>query len=164
MGLKKLSIVLILISLVLLPATPALANEASVDDISKELICQCGCGMVLANCTHAECSSREMMTTIIEQKLEQGESQKEIIQYFVARFGEQVLAAPPKSGFNLMAWLLPIAGLLFGGGIVYFALKRWVGRGRQPPASTTAEVEEGDEHYRSQLEKELEEFVESGFR
>ncbi len=157
---KKLFITLVL-SLVLLPVIPALADSTTVDDISKELICQCDCGRVLNS--HV-CDTQKAMTAIIEQKLAQGESKEEIIQYFVDQYGEQVLAVLPKSGFNLVAWLLPIAGLLFGGGIVYFVLKRWLGRGRQPPTGTMAEVEEGDEHYRSQLEKELDEFVESGFR
>ncbi len=139
MGLKKLFITLVL-SLVLLPVIPALADSTTVDDISKELMCQCGCGLVLVNCTCELPNGAAEMKALIEQRLALGESQKEIIQYFVDQYGEQVLSSPPKSGFNLMVWLLPIVGLLFGGGMVYFVLKRGLGRGRQPPASTMAET------------------------
>ncbi len=161
---KKLSISLILISLVFLSVTPALADGDSVSDISKELMCQCGCGLVLANCTHTDCPVGGVMTALVEQELAQGASQEQILELFVGQYGEQVLATLPKSGFNLMAWLLPLAGLLFGGGVAYFALKGWLGRGRQPPAGTMAEVGKDDDKYRGQLEKELQEFNEGGFR
>lgn len=108
--------------------------------------------------------SRDTMTTLIEQKLAQGQSEEEIIQFFVAQYGEQVLASPPKRGFNLVAWVLPFAAILGGGGVIYIALKAWVRRGRQSQTSAIAEAEEGDEEYRRQLEQELEEFTGRGFR
>ncbi len=163
MGLKKLFITLVL-SLVLLPAMPALADSTTVGDISKELICQCGCGTVLADCSHAECSSRETMAAQIEQKLAQGQSQEQILELFVAQYGEQVLAALPKRGFNLIAWVMPFTALLFGGGIIYTALRAWVRRGKNRQTNAATKTEEGDEQYRHQLEKELEEFTEGGFR
>jgi len=59
---------------------------------------------------------------------------------------------------------LPFAALLVGGGVIYIALKKWVGRGRQSQPSAIAEAEERDEEYQRQLKKELEEFTERGFR
>ncbi len=161
MGLKLLGTILFV---VLISVSPARANSATVSDISKELVCQCGCTMVLSNCTHAECGSREAMTALIGQKLAQGQSEKEIIQSFVDQYGEQVLAAPPKRGFNLVAWVLPFVAILGGGGVIYIALKKWVWQGRQPPTIAAAEAEEGDEEYEHRVEKELEEFTERGFR
>ena len=161
---KKLSISPMLIGLVFLSVTPALAVLTTVDDISKELMCQCGCTMVLATCTCQLPDGSAEMKALIEQRLALGESQAQVLALFVGQYGEQVLATLPKSGFNLMAWLLPLAGLLFGGGVAYFTLRRWLGRGRQPPAGTMAEVGKGDDKYRGQLEKELEEFDEGGFR
>ncbi len=99
MGLKKLGITILIL---LLFTSPARADSATVSDISKQLICQCGCTLVLANCTHDECMSRDTMTTLIEQKLAQGKSEEQIIQLFVAQYGEQVLASPPKRG---LTWL-----------------------------------------------------------
>lgn len=160
MGLKKLFIILIL-SFVLLPVTPVMAQEDTVSDIAKQLICQCGCGRVLAETTPGG-RIRDEMIAIIEQKLAQGESQEEILDYFVARYGEQVLASPPKKGFNLVVWALAPVAILGGGVVIYLAVKAWVRRGRQPPIS--ARSEEEDEEYRKRLEKELEEFSEGGFR
>ena len=160
MGAKKLVTAVLL--LLLLFASPAKADSATVSDISRELICQCGCSMVLSNCTHVECASRDTMTTLIEQRLAQGQSEEEIIQSFVDQYGEQVLASPPKRGFNLTAWVLPFVAILGGGGVVYIALRNWVRRGQRSQTDTMAE--EGDEEYQRRLEKELDEFTEGGFR
>ncbi len=161
MVVRKLGIFFILFFLF---ASPVMAESATVSGIAKQLICQCGCTLVLANCTHSECMSRDTMTTLIEQKLAQGQSEEQIIQSFVDQYGEQVLASPPKRGFNLTAWILPFAAILGGGGIIYMALKKWVWQGRQSATPAEAEVEEGDEEYQSRLKKELEEFTERGFR
>ncbi len=161
MILKRLGIAFLII---LLFASPARVNAATVSDISQQLICQCGCTLVLANCTHGECMSRDTMTTLIEQKLAQGQSEEQIIQSFVAQYGEQVLASPPKKGFNLVAWVLPFVAILAGGGVIYLALKKWVWRGKQAPTIANGEAEEGDEEYRRRLEQELEEFTGKGFR
>ena len=162
MRLKKgLGIALLI---VLLFTSPARADSATVSDISKQLICQCGCTMVLSNCTHAECAVREAMVALIEQKLAQGQSEEQIIQFFVAQYGEQVLAAPTKRGFNLTAWVLPFAAILAGGGVVYIALKGWVRRGKIRQTNAMPEAEEVSEEYRHRLKKELEEFTGRGFR
>ncbi len=159
MILKKLGIAILL---VLLSASPVMAASPAVGEIAEQLICQCGCTLVLNSCTHSECMSRDKMTTLIEQKLAQGQSEAEIMQYFVAKYGEQVLASPPKRGFNLVAWLLPFTAILAGGGVIYLALKKWVRQGSRSQISTVAE--ETDEKYRHQLDEELKEFTERGFR
>ena len=162
MGLKKKFGIALLV--LLLSASPARAASATVGDISKQLTCQCGCTMVLANCNHDECMSQDMMTTLIEQKLAQGQSEEQIIQPFVAQYGEQVLAEPLKRGFNLVAWVLPFVAILGGGGVIYIALKAWVRRGKVDRTNTMTEAEEGDDKYQRQLEEELKEFTERSFR
>ena len=102
------------------------------------------------------------MEALIGEKLAQNESGEEIIQFFVAQYGEQVLAEPPKQGFNLVLWVLTPIAILVGGVVIYLAVKTWVQRGRQ--SSISARSEEEDEEYHKRLEKELEEFSEGGFR
>jgi cytochrome c-type biogenesis protein CcmH len=159
MNLKRRFFIALFLGLVFLPVTPAVADSATVGDISDQLICQCGCTLVLSNCTHHECTSREAMTVVIKQGIAQGQSGEQIVQSFVAQYGEQVLSAPPKEGFNLTAWFAPFIALLLGGGVIYVTLRKWVGRGRQSQASTVAEAEEGDEKYRRRLDNELKGFV-----
>ncbi len=67
------------------------SDSLLASDISKELLCPCGCAEVLSVC---ECSTAEEMNALIEQRLSQGQSKEQIIQYFVVQYGKQVLAAP----------------------------------------------------------------------
>ena len=159
---RLIKILGIVLSAILLFASPVMADSPTVSSISGELVCQCGCGRLLNS--HV-CDTQEAMVKLIEQKLAQGQSEEEIIQFFVAQYGEQVLAAPLKRGFNLVAWVLPFAAILGGGGVIYIALKAWVRRGKRSQVSTAmVEGKEKDEEYRRRLEKELEEFNERGFR
>ena len=151
---KKFVITLgIIIYLTLQSVSPVMAGSATVSDVSKELVCQCGCTMILNNCSHAGCESRGTMTALVGQKLTQGEPPDEIMQYFVARYGEQVLASPSKQGFNLTAWLLPLAVLLVGIGVIYTVLKQWLWRGHSSQAVPMSS--ETNQEYQQRLEKEL---------
>lgn len=161
MMLKRLGIALFL---VLLFASPVRAQTTAAGDIAQQLICQCGCGVVLSDCSHAVCYFRDEMTALIEQQLAQGKSEEQIIAFFVARYGEQVLASPPKRGFNLVAWITPFVAILAGAAIIVFTLRAWVKRGSQAQTTTTTEIEEGEEEYRRRVEEELKEFREKGFR
>ncbi len=153
-----------ILALIFVSLSPGEAHAVTVGDLSGQFICQCGCTSVLNNCTHVECGSRETMTALIQQKIEEGQSGEQIVQLFVAQYGEQVLSAPPKQGFNLMAWITPFAALLFGAWLVYLMLRKWVGRGAHVPPPAPVGTDESDEKYRHQLEKELEEFPERSFR
>lgn len=161
MGLKEKLGLLLLAAVLSLPA--GTARAAPADEIANQLICQCGCYAVLSNCVHGECMVRDAMTTLIEQKLAQGQTQEQIIQTFVAQYGEQVLASPPKRGFNLTAWIAPFAAILVGAAVISLAIKKWVRRGEQPVQATIVTKEE-EEVYRHRLEKELKKFAERGFR
>ena len=65
----------------------------------------------------------------ISELMKNGNSDEEILAYFVERYGEWILRSPAKRGFNLVLWILPGAGILIGLFIVLFRSKRWV---RQP--------------------------------
>jgi len=162
MGLKKRFGIVLLVALAAL--FPIRADAATLSDVSEQLVCQCGCTQILNSCNHISCLVRDVMNAAISQQLSEGQSEGQIMQFFVDRYGEQVLAALPKRGFNLVAWLLPFAALLAGGGVSYFAIRKWVRRDGQPPGSVNAETTVEDDEYQRQLEKELEEFVGSGFR
>ena len=157
----KLSVILLFTVLTL---SPTAVYADTPGNVSEQFICQCGCTLVLENCTHQECHSRSNMTDLINQKLDQGQSEAQITQFFVAQYGEQVLASPPKKGFNLTAWILPFAAMLFGGGVVYVALRKWVKKGSRLQTAAVDGSADGNEQYESRLEKELEDFSEKGFR
>ncbi|MBI2847716.1 MAG: cytochrome c-type biogenesis protein CcmH [Chloroflexi bacterium] len=163
LGMKARIILLTLILTTLFSVSAAAVRAATVTQIADQLICQCGCTLVLSNCTHGECMSRDAMLTLITQKLEQGQTQEQIIGFFVAQYGEQVLASPSKRGFNLTAWIAPFVAILAGGALVYVAIRKWVRRGKQQVEATVVTREE-EEEYRQRLEKELQQFGERGYR
>ena len=54
----------------------------------------------------------KQMKSVIREQLSDGKTDKEIINYFVLRYGEEVLSSPPKTGSNLVAWITPVIILI----------------------------------------------------
>jgi cytochrome c-type biogenesis protein CcmH len=134
-----------------------LALALTVDDVARDLICTCGCGKMLDVCEMEECA--QPMKELIGEKIAQGETKDQIIGYFVAQYGEKVLATLPKKGFNLTAWITPFVVIVIGAGIIYLVITKWVLRGkiRQQWMRKTHLLEKEDK-YSEKLKKELEEF------
>ena len=51
------------------------------------------------------------MKQFVRTRIAAGDTKSEIKDQLIAQFGKGVLAAPEQSGFDLLAWVLPIAGL-----------------------------------------------------
>jgi cytochrome c-type biogenesis protein CcmH len=109
-------------------ASPALASEQqpTLPELEGELVCPtCSTTLALSNAPIAE-----RMREFIRQRIEAGDTKTEIKDALVAEFGEGVLAAPPKEGFNLLAWVLPLAGIAAAGVAVGVLAWRWAGAGK----------------------------------
>lgn len=107
-------------------------NEEDLRKVTDNLLCQCGCGLTVAACELAmTCDvSKEMKyqaAVYIAPKSEggQGMTPEQALDQFAKDFGERVLAAPTKSGFNLTAWILPFVGMGVGVVLVGWALITW---------------------------------------
>jgi cytochrome c-type biogenesis protein CcmH len=131
--------------LTLLPPVTAHAADpvqAAVDQLATQFMCQCGCGLTLASCTHPVCGPRDRMLAEIRRLVVEGRTAEEIAEYFVAQYGEAVLAAPPRRGFNLLAWWGPYAALLVGAAVILLLGAAWTRRPAPqaaPPSSLTPE-------------------------
>jgi cytochrome c-type biogenesis protein CcmH len=143
--------------LVMALASTAMA-EVDTKPIESQLICQCGCNMVVATC---DCATAGQVRAEIAKMMGEGKTAKEILQFYVDKYGEVVLAAPTKTGFNLTAWITPFAAVLAGGALLYFLLRRWVLKYRQNeeenPVANVAAEEEADQRYLQQVDKVLKE-------
>ncbi len=84
---------------------------ARYNQLGHQLMCTCGCNQVLLECNHVGCTVSTQEEAELRQALDRGDSGQLILQNFVQKYGEVVLAAPPKSGFNLVAWIAP--GVVF---------------------------------------------------
>src|SRR5215510_6649820 len=94
-------------------------------DIAGDLMSPACPGRTLLNCTS---SQAEQWRELIRQKLARGESKEQILQYFVDISGEAILAAPPKKGFALTAWLLPLFVVVNGAVLIITLTRRWAQR------------------------------------
>jgi cytochrome c-type biogenesis protein CcmH len=65
------------------------------------------------------------MKEIVRERLSKGESEDEIKAYFVSRYGDWILLAPPAHGINLLVYILPVVLLAAGGFFVYRTAKSW---------------------------------------
>jgi cytochrome c-type biogenesis protein CcmH len=63
--------------------------------------------------------------SFIRARIAAGDCEGDIKSALVDEFGESVLASPPAKGFNLLAWVLPLAGLAAGAVAVGVAARRW---------------------------------------
>ncbi len=93
--------------------------------VGMKLMCMCGCGQVLVQCNHINCPSSGPMLKELDGRIAGGESDDLIVQDFVQEYGVQVLSAPPNSGFNRLAWLMPGIAFAIGLGVVMVVIASW---------------------------------------
>ena len=113
------------------------------DALEHRLHCQCGCRLDIYTCrtTDFTCPVSPAMHRDVVSLVEGGYGAQEIIDAFVAVYGERVLMAPTKSGFNWTAWLMPFAALGAGAAFVVVLLRRWRGQRVQASATGTATID-----------------------
>ena len=107
------------------------------------LKCMCrGCEMSAGGCAHpggsfsGPCDTAKYMLKEVDEHLAKGESQQQIIDAFVAEYGSVVYVEPPKKGFGLVAWLMPVFYSLVGLALVVFVVRKM--RHRQIAAAPAA--------------------------
>ena len=154
-----------MLSLVLLGPVFFTAYSASaavvITDLENALMCKCDdkCGKVMINCT---CSTSDKTRADFRKKLESGLTVEQVIQIYVDKYGETVLSAPTKTGFNLTAWLTPFAALVGGGLGIRKIAQAWLNKGRKGNSEKKEKSEEEKKssdtvpsEYSKRLEKEL---------
>ena len=82
---------------------------ARYSDLNHRLMCTCGCAEILGECNHMGCTNSTEELALLRTGLNEGKSDREILDSFVAKYGAVVLAAPSKEGFDLVAWIAPFA-------------------------------------------------------
>lgn len=115
------------------PAVPYAAAEAQA--IDRMLMCPvCPAESI----DQAQVPLARQMRQQVRDMLAAGAGQSEILAWFADRYGPSVLAAPPKTGRNLLAWTLPVAGVLAALLLGVLALRAMTGKNRDAAADPTA--------------------------
>ena len=126
--------------------------EEQAQSIDRTLICPVCPGETI---DQAQVELARQMRTVVREKLAEGMTRDEVLRFFVERYGESVLAAPPKEGFNLIAWIVPIVAVLIGVAAVVLVVRAM--RASSPPlARAESRSEEGLEEYLAVVDMEIE--------
>lgn len=102
-------------------------NDPFVVGVEEKLRCTCGCNLSVYTCrtTDFTCETSPAMHRRVVELVEQKKSAQEILDAFVAQYGESVLMAPPRAGFNLAGYLVPgILITLVGGALALIIVRQ----------------------------------------
>jgi Cytochrome C biogenesis protein len=123
-------------------ATPARAQETPRGKaLGKRVLCMCGgCEDSAGLCNHpggtfsGPCETARGMQKDLDAHVTRGESDDQILQAMVEQYGPTVLVEPPKKGFDLLAWIMPIAVPLVALVLVWEVVRRWRHKATLAPA------------------------------
>jgi cytochrome c-type biogenesis protein CcmH len=146
-------------------AGPVLAQDPEpnydrINEIAKDLNCPTCTGINLADCRTLTC---EQWRDKIGELVIEGYSDQEVLDYFSARYGTQVLLEPPRRGFSLALWILPVIALLAGGGWLFYTIRGWRNQAEEVSGDSSPAVNptrpyvanNQSDNYLSQVEKDL---------
>ena len=97
--------------------------EVRFKELSNELRCPTCQGLSVKD---SEAGFSASIKGKIRELMKHGKSDEEIMAYFVERYGEWILRAPPVTGFNMVLWILPGAAIVTGLLWVLYRSKNWV--------------------------------------
>lgn len=132
---------------------PALEQHATA--LNKAIMCPICPGESI---DQAQNTLALQMRGIVRDKLADGETDEQIKQFFVERYGPSVLLEPPRQGFSLTAWVVPPLAVTAGVGMYFMALRimRRTARGKDSiDAARDRDSDSGLERYYARIESAI---------
>jgi cytochrome c-type biogenesis protein CcmH len=110
--------------------------DERIKTVEQRLACSCGCTLDIFTCrtTDFTCTYSPKLHREVVELDRAGKTAQEILDTFVAKYGEKALMAPKPEGFNLWGYLLPGSAILLAGG----ALAAFISRRRVAVAEAAA--------------------------
>lgn len=109
--------------------------------IGAKVKCMCnGCDQAAAKCYHTggaysgPCETAKTILKEIDAHIATGKTDEQVLQAMIQEYGPLAYVEPPKSGFGLVAWVMPILYLFGGLALVMVIITRW----RKRPAAVAA--------------------------
>jgi cytochrome c-type biogenesis protein CcmH len=131
---------LLLGSVLAVPAAFAQQNPRA-KQLAKGMKCMCGgCEDSAGLCSHpggsfsGPCETARGMQKDLDDRVAKNESDEAILAAYVTQYGPTVLVEPPKKGFNMLAWVMPVAMPLFALILVWLVVRSWRKKAQLAPA------------------------------
>ncbi len=126
--LRHRTVQLVLVFTLALVTMGASDTTAKFSNLGHKMVCICGCGQILLECNHVGCPSSDGMISELRAQVAGGGSDTSIFNWFAAKYGPTVLAAPIRGGFDNAAWIVPVAVFLLAIVGTALLIRRWKGR------------------------------------
>lgn len=128
-----------LLAFFLILAGPLMAadNNARYENLGSKIMCTCGCGQMLLKCNHVGCPNSEKMIHQLRTQVAATDNDDQVLNFFRREWGVTTVVEPGRHGFELLAWILPFAGLALGIALLAIVVHRWRSR---PQEARAAEV------------------------
>jgi cytochrome c-type biogenesis protein CcmH len=120
---------LLLAGLLFIPVALADELHPTLVELEGEVMCPV-CGTTL---DQSDSPAARQIKRLIVARIAAGDTKSEIKSRLVSEYGQAILAAPEHKGFGLLAWWLPIAGILVAAAVIGTGAWRWSrAREREP--------------------------------
>jgi cytochrome c-type biogenesis protein CcmH len=139
-----------LLALALVPAAAA-ADRPSLAKLEGEVMCPV-CGTTL---DQSDSPAARQIERFIKRRISAGDSERQIKDALVANYGDSILASPPHHGFGLLAWWVPLGGIVLAAGLLGWGIWRWSHTREPAPAPAGAPL---DPALDRRLDEELQRF------
>ncbi|MDQ7054708.1 MAG: cytochrome c-type biogenesis protein CcmH [candidate division KSB1 bacterium] len=138
-------------------------QKALMKKVDSQLACYCGCSLTVSDCrVSMTCGESAKLEKEVISYIEAGLDEKAILAKMREKYGETILAAPTKEGFNITAWTFPFLAIALGGIIAFYYMKKWkattpemTGAATVASAADRANPANASDEYDSRVEEEL---------
>jgi len=100
-------------------------QEARYQKLGSKIMCTCGCAEMLLQCDHVGCPNSDRMTHELRANVQKMSNDEEVLDWFRSNWGVAAVVEPRTHGFELLAWILPAAGLGLGLMLVVLLIRNW---------------------------------------
>jgi len=152
----KRAVQLLVLFLSLAGALTAADNNGRYENLGGKIMCTCGCGQMLLKCNHVGCPNSAKMISQLHAQVSASDNDDEVLNFFRREWGVTTVVEPGHHGFELLAWILPFAGLALGIALLAIVVHRWHNRPQQAKAAADVKLDPHLEALRARARQETE--------
>jgi len=136
----KILACLLLLNSISVPAAYPQQNPHA-KELAKRVQCMCGgCEDSAGLCSHpggsfsGPCGTARAMQKDLDDRVGKNETDDAILAAYVTQYGPTVLVEPPKRGFDLLAWVMPVLMPILALLLVWYVVRSWRRKAQLAPA------------------------------